>query len=240
MELIPAIDILDGKVVRLHKGRYDEVTVFDVSPADMAQRFEDEGASRLHVVDLNGARAGEPWPPNLRAIESILEHTGLKVQVGGGIRSHSGAQRWLAAGAERVVFGTAAVKEPTLVHDMVARSPGGVIVALDARDGEVAIEGWLEGSGQPVEAMAAEVDGWGLAAVLFTNIERDGTRQGPDVEGTAKLQAAMQTQVIASGGIGSIADVLALRDAGVRAAVAGRALLSNAFSYAEAQKALAG
>lgn len=238
MELIPAIDILGGKVVRLHKGSYDEVTVFDENPADTAMRFEEQGATRLHVVDLDGARDGDPWPQNIRAIESIFGVTQLKVQVGGGIRSRSGAQRWLAAGAERVVFGTSAVKDPSLVQDLAADSPGAVIVALDARGDEVAVEGWLEGSGQKLSEMAKDVDGWGLAAVLHTNIERDGTRVGPDVAGTAKLQAMMKTLVIASGGVGTLAHLVELRDAGVRAAVAGRALLSGEFTYAEALKAL--
>ncbi|MFW6051465.1 MAG: 1-(5-phosphoribosyl)-5-[(5-phosphoribosylamino)methylideneamino]imidazole-4-carboxamide isomerase [Myxococcota bacterium] len=238
MELIPAVDILGGKVVRLHRGDYDKVTVYDDDPGAAAARFEQVGATRLHVVDLDGARAGEPR--NVEAIGRILARSSLAVQVGGGVRDTSAARRWLDAGASRVVIGTAAIKHPDFARRLCAEHPNGVIVALDARDGQVAVEGWLEGSGRRVEDVAPEVDGWGAAALLYTNIERDGTRQGPDVEGTAALQRRVSATVIASGGIGRIDDLRALAAAGVRAAVCGRALYSGAFTLEEAVEALRG
>ncbi len=240
MELIPAIDLLDGKVVRLHKGRYDEVTVYADDPAEMARRFADEGARWLHVVDLDGARDGAPV--NVAAVEAILGATGLRVQVGGGIRAAETAERWLGAGASRVVVGTAAVKSPAWVRAMCAGAPSAVVVAIDARDGEVAVEGWLEGTGRPAMALATEIDGWepGPWGFLYTNIDRDGTREGPDVEGTASMSRAVGATVIASGGIGSLAHLEALSRAGVSAAVCGRALYAGAFTLAEALSALAG
>jgi len=232
LDLIPAIDLLDGRVVRLHKGRYDEVTVYSDNPAEQVKRFYDAGARRLHVVDLDGARSGEPT--NMGSIDAILKAAPMAVQVGGGIRDRAIAERWFAAGVARVVLGTAAVKTPDFVRELCAARPDGVVVALDERDGEVAIEGWLEGSGQPLDVLAAEVDTWGVAAVLHTVIDRDGTREGPDVLATAALQAKMKATVIASGGIGSLDHVIALARAGVRAAVCGRALYSGAFTLEQA------
>jgi phosphoribosylformimino-5-aminoimidazole carboxamide ribotide isomerase len=232
MELIPAIDLLGGKVVRLRKGDYAAVTVYSDDPAGQARRFYDQGARMLHVVDLDGAREGKPC--NVPVIEAILRAAPLAIEIGGGIRDRASAEGWLAAGATRVVLGTAAVKQPELVRELCARHPAGVVVAVDARAGEVAVEGWLEGSGKSAVALAREVDAWGAAAILFTVIERDGTHEGPDVEATAALQAEVRATVIASGGIGELAHVRALAAAGVRAAVCGRALYSGAFTLAEA------
>lgn len=232
LELIPAIDILGGRVVRLHKGRYDEVTVYAEDPAAMAAELEASGARRLHVVDLDGARDGRPG--NVDAIARILARTKLRVQIGGGIRDRAAAERWLDAGAERVVLGTAAVKTPDVPEQLSRDRPGSVIVAVDAHAGEVKVEGWLEGTGQRADDLARRADGWGVAAILFTAIERDGTREGPDVPATAALQALVAATVIASGGIGSLDHIRALRDAGVRAAVCGKALYSGAFTLREA------
>lgn len=237
LELIPAIDLLDGKVVRLHQGRYDEATLYADDPAAAAQGFESAGAHRLHVVDLDGAREGEP--ANVSSIRAILSGTSLAVQVGGGVRSVEAAERWFAAGAARVVLGTAAIKDPDFARKLCADHPGGVVVAIDARGGEVAVEGWLEGSGRQVSELAAEVDGWGVAAILYTNIERDGTRAGPDVAGTAALQREVSATVIASGGVGSLAHLRELRAAGVRSTVCGRALYAGEFTLAEAFAACA-
>jgi len=238
MELIPAIDILGGKVVRLHQGRYDEVTVYSDDPAAMAAELEAAGATRLHVVDLDGARSGEPG--NVPAIEGILSRTALAVQVGGGVRDEAAAKRWWDAGARGIVFGTAAVKAPAMVRSLCRSNPGAVVIAIDARDGEVAVEGWLEKSGRDARELAAEVDGWGASAILYTDIERDGTKVGPNVEATAALQREVAATVIASGGIGSLAHLHALRGAGVRACVCGRALYSGAFTLAEAFAAAEG
>ncbi|HSN81155.1 MAG TPA: 1-(5-phosphoribosyl)-5-[(5-phosphoribosylamino)methylideneamino]imidazole-4-carboxamide isomerase [Polyangiales bacterium] len=236
MELIPAIDLLDGKVVRLHQGKYDEVTVYHDDPVAMAKRFEAEGAARLHVVDLEGARSGKP--AHVPVIEGILRETALKVQVGGGVRDERIAAQWLDAGAARVVLGTMVVKAPDVARALCAERPGAIVVALDARDGKVAVEGWREQSSRDVVELAEEVDGWGIGAILFTNIHRDGTRQGPDVEATAGLQSSVNTTVIASGGIGALDDLRALAAAGIRSAVCGRALYSGAFTLSEAFAAL--
>lgn len=232
MDLIPAIDLLGGKVVRLHKGDYAAVTVYSDDPAGQAARFYAAGARRLHVVDLDGAREGVPR--NVETISAILAAAPLRVQVGGGIRDERAAERWLQAGVERVVFGTAAVKQPQMVERLCRRHPGAVIVAVDARGGDVAVEGWLEQSGRSVIELAREVDGWGAAAILYTVIDRDGTREGPDVEATAALQRDVGATVIASGGIGGLEHISALASAGVRAAVCGRALYSGAFSLEQA------
>ncbi len=231
MELIPAIDLLAGRVVRLTKGNYDDVTVYADDPIPFVTGFEDAGARTLHVVDLDGARSGEPT--NVAVIERVLAHTSLRVQVGGGIRTAETARRWLRAGASRVVLGTAAISRPDMVEALCAEKRGSVVVALDARDGVVAIEGWRETSGVSVDELAPRVESWGAAAILFTNIARDGTREGPDVEGTAELQQLVQIPVIASGGIGDLSHVKALAQAGIVAAVCGRALYSGAFSMAE-------
>ena len=236
MELIPAIDLLDGRVVRLHQGKYDEVTVYDDDPVAMAKRFEDQGAARLHVVDLEGARRGEP--AHVAIIQGILRETNLEVQIGGGVRNEAVAAQWMDAGAARVVLGTVVVKAPHVARAICAGYPEAVVMALDARDGKVAVEGWQEQSGQDVVELAKEVDGWNIGAILFTNIHKDGTREGPDVEGTAGLQSHVDTTVIASGGIGTLEDLRALSAAGVRSAVCGRALYSGAFTLSEAFAAL--
>ncbi|AKF06692.1 1-(5-phosphoribosyl)-5-[(5-phosphoribosylamino)methylideneamino]imidazole-4-carboxamide isomerase [Sandaracinus amylolyticus] len=237
MELIPAIDLLEGKVVRLHKGRYDEVTVYADDPVAEAKRFADQGAKRLHVVDLEGARSGDAAHAAL--VERIVASVpSIAVQVGGGVRDARAAERWLAAGAQRVVMGTAAIKSPDVVSDLCAKHPGRLVIAIDARNGEVAIEGWEKGSGVRAEELAGRVDAWGAAAILYTDIDRDGTRLGPAVDSTAALQAAVSATVIASGGIGEIAHLLELARAGVRAAVCGRALYAGAFTLPEALAAL--
>jgi phosphoribosylformimino-5-aminoimidazole carboxamide ribotide isomerase len=232
MELIPSIDLLDGMVVRLHRGDYAAVTVYSDDPPEQARRFHAAGAHRLHVVDLDGARTGVPG--NEATIRAILAAAPLRVQVGGGIRDQASVERWLEAGVERVVIGTAAVKQPELVQRLCARHPGRVVAAVDARAGEVAVEGWREGSGQSALALACKVDAWGVAAILFTAIERDGTHEGPDLAATAALQAQVNATVIASGGIGSLDHIRALAATGVRAAVCGRALYSGAFSLEQA------
>lgn len=232
MELIPAIDLLGGQVVRLHKGDYAAVTVYSDDPANQARRFFDAGARRLHVVDLDGARDGKSR--NVAVIEKILAAAPLRVQVGGGIRDEQAAERWLSAGVERVVLGTIAIKRPEVAQRLCAQHPGRVIVAVDARGGEVAVEGWLESSGRPVLDLAKEVDAWGAAAILYTVIERDGTSEGPDVAATAALQAEVKATVIASGGIGSLQHLRNLAAAGVRAAVCGKALYSGAFTLEQA------
>jgi len=236
VELIPAIDLLDGKVVRLHQGRYDRVTVYEDDPIAAAKRFEQAGATRLHVVDLEGARTGDP--AHVPVIGAVLRQTSLEVQVGGGIRSEQAAARWIEAGAARVVLGTIVIKAPDEARSVCERFPGAVIAALDARDGKIAVEGWQEQSTRPVSDVASTVDDWGVSGILYTNIQRDGTREGPDIEGTATLQLNVRANVIASGGIGSLRDLQDLSRAGVRAAVCGRALYSGTFTLSQAFAAL--
>lgn len=237
MELIPAIDILDGKVVRLHQGRYDRVTVYADDPVAEAARFHREGARRLHVVDLDGARSGKAT--HAAVVARILTAVPIAVQVGGGVRTRETAERWLAAGASRIVLGTAAIKDAEMVSALCKAWPGMIVIAIDARGGEVAIEGWQEGSGISAEALAQKADAWGAEAILYTDIDRDGTREGPAVDATAAMQRAVRPTVIASGGIGELSHVTALADAGVRAAVCGRALYANAFTLKQAHAALA-
>ncbi|MBX7196837.1 MAG: 1-(5-phosphoribosyl)-5-((5-phosphoribosylamino)methylideneamino)imidazole-4-carboxamide isomerase [Sandaracinaceae bacterium] len=244
LELVPAIDLLDGRVVRLHQGDYARVTVYAEDALAEAARFRDAGARRLHVVDLEGARTKASATDGARAqralVERIVRETALEVQVGGGVRSPEVARAWLDAGAARVVIGTAVVREPAWVSALARERASAVVAALDARDGEVRIAGWLEGSGRRVEDVARECDGWGVGAILFTDIGRDGTGAGPAVDATATLQRAVRCDVIASGGIGSLEHVEALARAGVREAVCGRALYEGAFDYAAAVRLLEG
>jgi phosphoribosylformimino-5-aminoimidazole carboxamide ribotide isomerase len=233
MEVVPAIDVLDGRAVRLRRGRYDDVTIYADDPVEPARRFHDEGARRLHVVDLDGARAGRPV--NVAVVERILAAVPLAVQVGGGVRDESSARRWLGAGAS-VVLGTAAVKSQALVEKL-AREPGGrLVVALDARrGGEVAVEGWVEAGGVKVMEVAREMVRLGVVRFLYTNIDRDGTEEGPDVEGTLALQEALPAVVVmASGGVGSVQHIRALASAGIREVIVGRALYEGSLTYAEA------
>lgn len=232
MELIPAIDLLGGKVVRLHKGDYASVTVYADDPLAEAQKFADAGARRLHVVDLDGARTGAPIHESL--IEAIVRKTSLAVQIGGGVRTRQKAERWLELGARRVVMGTAALAAQDDVKALAGAHPGRVIVAVDAKDGIVATDGWTVSSGVPATELATTVDGWGVDGILFTDIARDGTGSGPATASTAALQKQVRAEVIASGGIGILDHLRELAVAGVRAAVCGRALYERAFDYREA------
>jgi len=232
MELIPAIDILDGRVVRLKQGQYDQVTVYSDNPAEQASRFYQEGARRLHVVDLDGARCGQPV--NIKTVEAIIQATPMRVELGGGIRNRQIAERWYDIGVERVVLGTAAIDDPDMAERLCADRPGGVIIAVDSRAGQVAVQGWQKTSGWSAEALALQADKWGAAAVLFTVIARDGMSTGADVDATLALQGKVQCTVIASGGIATLQDIAALAKSGIRAAVCGRALLSGAFRVSEA------
>lgn len=238
MELIPAIDLLDGRVVRLHKGDYGAATAYADDPIAQARAFVLAGARSLHVVDLEGARSGEP--AHAKTIEAILTEVAIAVQVGGGIRTRETAERWLAAGATRIVLGTVAVRDPELARSLAEAHPDRVVIAIDARGDDVAVEGWREASGTGVRELAERADAWGAAAILYTDIARDGTGEGPAVERTARLQEGLRATVIASGGIGTIAHVRALRDAGVRAAVTGRALYEGSISLRDALRVARG
>jgi phosphoribosylformimino-5-aminoimidazole carboxamide ribotide isomerase len=234
MIVIPAIDLLEGRAVRLRQGRRAEATVYSERPEAVAAGFAAAGARRLHVVDLDGAFAG--GARNLDAIGRIIAAApGLEVEVGGGVRDLAAARRLVDLGARFVVLGTAAVTDPGFVAAAGAAWPGRVIVAVDARDGLVAVEGWTAGSSRTAAEVGRAAAAAGAAAVLYTDIVRDGLPTGPNVDATRRLAAALAPlPVIASGGVASLADLEALRAAGTYAVVVGRALYEGAFTLAAA------
>ena len=241
MLVIPAIDVLNGQVVRLARGDYNEVTVYADTPKEPALSFRDQGATLIHIVDLDGAKQGRSV--NHAPIRQLLEVVqGIELQVGGGIRTLDQALAWKDAGVSRVVIGTSVLKSPEWVESLVKRDPGFVVVALDARHGKVALEGWTEQSDVSLAEAAKRVAGWGVRTVLYTDISKDGMRQGPDIEGTAELQQELGAgvTVIASGGIANLDNIRDLAQAKVKAAVCGRALYSRAFDYASAKRAAQG
>lgn len=235
MTIYPAIDLLSGRVVRLHQGRREQATVYSERPGEVAARFAADGARRLHVVDLDGAFAGRR--ENVDAVAQIMA-AGLPVQLGGGVRDLATCERLLEAGIDRVVLGTAMVKSRATVEEACARWPGRVVVAVDARGGRVAVEGWAEETDLDAQDLAAEAAEAGCAAILYTDIARDGTSVGPALEATARLARVLHpVEVIASGGVGTLAHLRDLALAGVPAAVVGRALYEGAFTLVEALRA---
>jgi len=242
MLLIPAIDLKDGKCVRLRQGRMDDETVFADDPMDMAQRWVDAGARRLHLVDLNGAFAGRPV--NASVIRRIAEaFPDVPIQVGGGIRDEDTVQLYLDAGVQYVIIGTKAVRAPHFVNDLCLEFPGHIIVGLDARDGKVAIDGWSKLSNHDVIDLAQHFQRDGVEAIVYTDISRDGMMEGVNVEATARLAGEISIPVIASGGISSLDDIkalLAVADEGIMGAIIGRALYQGRIDLAEAQKLVNG
>ena len=238
MILYPAIDLKDGQAVRLLRGEMDQATVFNADPAAQARAFQDAGSRWLHLVDLNGAFAGAPV--NGAAVEAILAATDIPAQLGGGIRSMETIAMWLEKGVARVILGTVAVEDPALVRAAAAAFPGQVAVGLDARDGRVATKGWAEQTDTEVTELARSFEDAGVAAIVYTDIDRDGAMGGPNVAATAALARATSIPVIASGGVSSLADLTALRDTGVIAgAISGRALYDGALDLGAALAALA-
>jgi len=238
MILYPAIDLKDGQCVRLYKGAMDQATVFNDDPAAQAAAFAAQGAEWLHLVDLNGAFAGKPV--NAGAVDSILKSVALPCQLGGGIRDMATIETWLAKGLRRVILGTVAVENPTLVREAARAFPGQVAVGIDARQGRVATKGWAEETDVMVTDLARAFEDAGVAAIVYTDIDRDGAMQGPNVGATAALARATTIPVIASGGVSSLQDVIRLRETGVIAgAISGRALYDGALDLGEALKALA-
>jgi len=222
MLILPAIDLRDGRCVRLRQGDYSRETVFDEDPVAVARRFESAGAKWLHVVDLDGARDGEP--KNLDTIRAIVAAVKMSVEVGGGIRTTDAAADVLAMGVRRVVVGTRAVRDPAWLREMAGKFPGRVALGLDARGGRVAVEGWQEESTRTATEVAASVRNLALAAIIYTDIARDGMMAGPNVEATAELVKASPFPVIASGGVTTVDDVVRLKAAGCAGAIIGRAL----------------
>ncbi len=237
MIVLPAIDLLGGKAVRLHQGRYDQVTVFDEDPPARARGWSGK-AARLHVVDLEGARAGRAVQEDL--VRAIARAFRGPLEVGGGVRTRAAFEGYLALGADRVVLGTAAVKDPELVRALARDYPGKVVLAVDAKDGMVATDGWERTSSISAIDLARSFAGSSLAALLYTDVARAGTRIGPNVEATARLASESGFAVIASGGIGSLDDLRALKvHAGIESAIVGRALYDGAFTLDEAIDAAA-
>jgi phosphoribosylformimino-5-aminoimidazole carboxamide ribotide isomerase len=235
MILFPAIDLKDGVVVRLEQGDMARATVFNRDPAAQAHAFESDGFRHLHVVDLDGAFAGKPR--NAGAIERILETVGLCVQLGGGIRDMATIEGWLEKGVDRVIIGTAAVRDPALVKEAARKFPKGVAVGLDARDGKVATQGWAETSELSALELARRFEDAGVAAIIYTDIARDGLLKGLNLDATIALAEAISVPVVASGGLASIDDVKALlapRAARLQGAIAGRALYDGRLDAGEA------
>jgi phosphoribosylformimino-5-aminoimidazole carboxamide ribotide isomerase len=231
MKLFPAIDLLGGQAVRLEEGKRDRATVFHARPAELVAELARDGADRLHVVDLDGA-FGEPR--QLALVGAIVQASPIPVEVGGGIRDRAAVEALLELGAAFVVLGTAAVRSPALVEEVCRAHPGRVIVAVDAREGVVAVDGWTQSGGITAIELGQRAAGWGAAALLYTDIARDGLHTGPNVAATAELARAVACEVIASGGVGSLDDLRRLRDAEIASVVVGRALYDRRFTVAEA------
>lgn len=241
--LYPAIDLKDGQCVRLAQGDMERATVFNDNPADQARAFANAGTSWIHVVDLNGAFAGQPV--NAAAVESIIEAVDVPVQLGGGIRDMAMVEHWLTSGVQRIVLGTVAVKNPQVVREACAAFPGRVAVGIDARGGRVAVEGWAETSDVKAEDLAKQFEDAGVAAIVHTDIDRDGVLQGPNLEASAALADAVSIPVIVSGGVAALDDLRAIKDraqtsSGVAGVISGRALYDGRIDLAEALTLLAG
>ncbi len=237
MILYPAIDLKDGQCVRLLKGEMDAATVFNDDPGAQGAAFQAAGAEWLHIVDLNGAFAGEPV--NGAAVESILSALTIPAQLGGGIRDMATIEAWLAKGLARVILGTVAVENPDLVREAARAFPGQVAVGLDARNGKVATRGWAEETEMTVTDLAKAFEDAGIAAIIYTDIDRDGAMGGPNIAATEALARATSVPVIASGGVASMDDLIALRDTQViSGAISGRALYDGAIDLGQALAAL--
>lgn len=234
MILYPAIDLKDGQAVRLLRGDMDKATVFNDDPASQAEAFEKAGCAWLHLVDLNGAFAGEPV--NGAAVDAILERTEIPAQLGGGIRDMATIEAWITKGLARVILGTVAVENPDLVREAARAFPGQVAVGIDARGGKVATRGWAEDTDVDATDLARSFEDAGVAALIYTDINRDGAMQGPNIEATAALAHAVEIPVIASGGVSSLNDLQALNDCGapLNGAISGRALYDGAIDLGDA------
>jgi phosphoribosylformimino-5-aminoimidazole carboxamide ribotide isomerase len=239
MLLIPAIDLKDGQCVRLKQGDMDQSTIFGEDPAEMARSWVDKGARRLHLVDLNGAFAGKP--KNESAIRKILKEVGgeIDVQLGGGIRDLDTIERYLDAGLRYVIIGTAAVKNPGFLQDACTAFGGHIIVGLDAKDGKVATDGWSKLTGHEVVDLAKKFEDYGVESFIYTDIGRDGMLTGINVDATVRLAQAITTPVIASGGLGGMADIEALcavESDGIEGVICGRAIYSGDLDFTSAQE----
>lgn len=239
MDVIPAIDILDGRCVRLYQGDYQQSEVFGEDPVEVAQRWYSQGAKYLHVVDLDGARDGKP--KNLKVIEAIARSIPIRVQMGGGLRDRESIVLVLNSGVSRVILGTAAVENSQLIADICAEFPEQIMIGIDARDGKVATRGWLTTSEVMAVDLAKRMTSIGIAGIIYTDIHRDGTMQGPNIEALRQLAENVDVPVIASGGISSITDLLnllSLESIGVKGAIVGRAIYTGDIQLREAIRAV--
>ncbi len=239
MILFPAIDLKDGACVRLVRGEMSQSTTFNDDPAAQACDFAKAGFEWIHIVDLNGAFAGKPV--NAGAVAAIAAAVDLPVQLGGGIRSMDTIARWLEAGVQRVILGTAALKDPDLVRRACDQYPGRIVVGIDAREGRVAVEGWAETSEMKVLDLAMRFENDGVAAIVYTDIDRDGAMQGVNVDATVDLAFALTTPVIASGGVRGISDLADLKEnesAGIEGVISGRAIYDGRLDAGEALELL--
>ena len=236
MIIIPAVDIKNGKCVRLVQGRIEEETIFSNDPAAMAQQWEQAGAEWIHVIDLDGAF--EKCPQNIDAIKKILSAVDTPIQLGGGIRNEQTVQMFMEMGVQRVIIGTEAIKNPEWVQQAATKFPDGIVVGIDARNGYVAVEGWTETTRVQAVDLAKRFENCGVAAVNFTDIYRDGMQTGPNIEETRRLAEAISIPVVASGGVATIADIqnlLPLEAVGVVGVITGKALYSGILDFQEAK-----
>ncbi|GAB1539145.1 1-(5-phosphoribosyl)-5-[(5-phosphoribosylamino) methylideneamino]imidazole-4-carboxamide isomerase [Scytonema sp. NUACC21] len=239
MEVIPAIDLLEGRCVRLYQGDYGQSQVFNENPVEVAKQWVDQGATRLHIVDLDGAKTGQPI--NLAAIAAIAGEVSVPIQVGGGVREYSTAQELLNLGVQRVILGTIAVEQPQLVQQLCEEFPEQIVIGIDARNGLVATRGWLETSEVSASQLAVQMQELGAAAIIYTDIHRDGTLRGPNIEALRAIASTISIPVIASGGVSSVTDLLsllALEPQGVTGVIVGRALYTGNISLREALRAV--
>jgi len=235
MIIIPAVDIKGGRCVRLREGRADTETVFSDHPQEMARQWIEQGAERLHIIDLDGAF--EKGPRNSSIIKEIVKTAPVPVQLGGGIRDLKTVESYLSLGLAQVILGTVALKEPSLVQEVCRLFPGQVIVSLDARDNRIAVEGWTELSEMDPIDLVKSYEDWGVRAIIFTDISRDGTQKGPSIPSTRRLTQATRIPVIAAGGIATLADVQSLAPlaaGGLAGMITGRAIYSGSLNLAEA------
>jgi phosphoribosylformimino-5-aminoimidazole carboxamide ribotide isomerase len=232
MQVIPAIDLRGGRCVRLRQGDFDQETVFGEDPTAMAVRWESEGAARIHLVDLDGAKTGRPV--NVEAVKQIIARVKVPCQLGGGLRDTDTVATWLDAGLDRVVVGTQALRDPDWFGALAARYPGRLVLGLDALDGRVATAGWLDVSGVQALTLARQFDTLSLAGIIYTDIARDGTLEGPNLQAIAAMAAAVRTPVIASGGVAELQDLERLAALPIAGCIVGRALYEGRFSLADA------
>ncbi|MBE9059385.1 1-(5-phosphoribosyl)-5-[(5-phosphoribosylamino)methylideneamino]imidazole-4-carboxamide isomerase [cf. Phormidesmis sp. LEGE 11477] len=239
MDVIPAIDLLEGRCVRLFQGDYEKSQVFNENPVEVAKQWEAEGATRLHLVDLDGAKAGKP--ENWQAIEAIAAAVSLPIQVGGGLRDADRVSALFDLGVQYAILGTAAVENPELVGQLSSQFPERILVGIDAREGKVATRGWLETSEVMAIDLAKQMEAQGAAAVIYTDIKRDGTLKGPNLDALRELATAIKIPVVASGGVSSISDLmrlLGLVPAGVSGVIVGKALYTGDIFLEDAIKAV--